>query len=501
MAFQYRAGNAANIAAWFTVFEEMIVAAGWSIVSGSGTTNMIISSLGENGDLTNLFAHVREIAGVIWSDLRDDAAGTHVTTAVSVLTSAGGPFDYWMNADADFVCAVSHDLFPQWRLMFFGHIFGVALVANEEQMMAAGAGVWTAGPICVTILQDYLLNWDVDMVVQTNQYAASFPIHPVNGSITLCAPWVNFDTQIYGQLPNVARMAASVVNGTAIATQDGNRETTWIALQDLAGNRLALRTGGVRPIGLPEGSFAYSTGRANGPAELNDTIIPAFMTGLGWTDLGNPTVHTFGHLYYSRGESGTDDIYVLITWNAGGNDFQYFFVQDDAVGTHRTTGSYTLLDISNFPLTYHLAGDRDSVLLVAGTLGQGKYLLWAGKPEPGNPGLDCTYHMANLDTYVQIYRQLRNANGLWNQLYTLENDGPSMEPSSASEIDDLTCTVWPMWGMDDIGGPWRIMIGQFTYLYSVAHNNRLTDGDQIRIEGRNYKLFSGGAGTYAIRTE
>jgi len=58
MSFKYATGAAASIAAWFAIFENMVTAAGWSVVQGTGTTDIIITSAGEDGTFTKLFARV-----------------------------------------------------------------------------------------------------------------------------------------------------------------------------------------------------------------------------------------------------------------------------------------------------------------------------------------------------------------------------------------------------------------------------------------------------------
>jgi len=121
--------------------------------------------------------------------------------------------------------------------------------------------------------------------------------------------------------------------------------------------------------------------------------------------------------------------------------------------------------------------------------------------QPAHPALDCTYQMATYSSTFGAFR-LRDCDGNWAQGYNMEDDGINMDPSSPSDIDGLTCSIWPFWVRDNPAAGGRDMVGTFKYFYSVKHGGYLTAGDQIRIEENNYRIFNNTpVGYFAIRTE
>jgi hypothetical protein len=493
MSFQYATGTAANIAAWFTAFEAMITAAGWTIVSRVNPTDIIISSSGEDGDFTMLFARVWENANTVTSELRDDAAGTHVTTRGGALNTGAGPFDYWMNCDADWINIGTLHPAPDWSYRGFGCVWSCALdLIDETQQMVILSQIYHIGVIA-TVLRNALGGWDTDFLTYQCQWAETFTAHPVDGSFAFTDIFAAPGQTIYGEIPQVTgRVSPTIANYAVHNTTEAGNTTSWIALQDDrpgGTNRYMMRTGGSLSVGADVGEFLYETGTADLPVDLFDTIIPAFMASIGWTDEGNPGFHTYAHLFSSTGESGTDDLYVIISWLDGANDFAYIYVQDDLAGTHRTTFVSNLLEYNSFPMTYHLVGDRDCVMLLTEHQGYFCSSLWGGKVQPAHPNIDCTYHMMTSDSYVGTHRHLRDRDGNWNQLFAPLSDGAAAANSSPSSIDWRTCLVWPYWAMENLGGGAYDMIGQMKYLHYIGNPGYITAGDEIRIEDRVYKVF------------
>lgn len=81
MAWAHITGEAVSTNDWFATFEAWISATvGWTIEAGAGTTDLIIRSVSEAGGLTMLWARVWLVGTQIHVELRDDLAGTHVTT-------------------------------------------------------------------------------------------------------------------------------------------------------------------------------------------------------------------------------------------------------------------------------------------------------------------------------------------------------------------------------------------------------------------------------------
>ena len=178
----------------------------------------------------------------------------------------------------------------------------------------------------------------------------------------------------------------------------------------------------------------------------------------------------------------------------------YIYVQNDAVGTQRTGACSSFPDISNFPLTYHLCGDRDCLMITHSYIGTEYNMLWGGKVRPAHPDMDCTYHMVTYGNYLGNRFMLRDCDGNWNQAYTLQNDGTGTDPSSPSQIDAyMTYPIWPYWVRDNPAGGGRDMVGQLKYFYSAQHDGRAADGDFFPIQDSNYRLFSATGLEWAMR--
>lgn len=138
MAFAYTAGAAEDIKHWFALFESFVKGIGWTVEAGSGTTDVIIRSVGEGGGYTKLEAHVSEFKGAIWFRVVDDPPDRYAS-----ISPGGADFDYWINGDADFVnvCVrLFGDQGQEWDYAGFGCLadFSAALQDETGKMAVAG---------------------------------------------------------------------------------------------------------------------------------------------------------------------------------------------------------------------------------------------------------------------------------------------------------------------------------------------------------------------------
>jgi len=227
------------------------------------------------------------------------------------------------------------------------------------------------------------------------------------------------------------------------------------------------------------------------------------MTGIGWTDLGSAGIHTESRLFYSTGESGTDDIYVIVSWLDGANDNIYIYVQDDAVGTHRTAANGCLCQNTQFPMQNHFIGDRDCLLIALDSLGADRFVLWAGKMIPGAPGLASPFAMATYCNATDTRLLLRDCDGNWLQTFLLQVGNIQTKPSSPSAFDGLTNVIWPLWARDTPAAGGSVIVGQFQYLYHIDSDYGFHRGDKIPVEDRNYMVCRSAAvlGWFAVRIE
>lgn len=506
MPFAYAAGSVNSIAEFFTIFEAFITGIGWTVEAGSGTTDMIIRSLGEEGAYTMLWAHVRmdgATTGVIM-DVQDDLAGTHVTTTPIWLTLAPYPCDYWMNGDMEFINVCVRTATPTWDYCGIGCLWEYALDLPDETYKMCASVRPTGG----TMLRWHTGAWDVGIAGWSDTLSATLRTHPQDGSFTFMATFIGDDTQIAGQIPHISGVInATFAAGTQlVTTEDEGGATTWIVVADdlfATTGRFCMRTGGVLPIGTSEGSFAHEEALSLTPTELINNELTDFMTGLGWTDLGSAGIHTVSKLFYSTGETGADDIYIIVAYALGANDFIYVYLQDDAAGTHRTAFCQLYCDTNIFPMLYHLCGDKDCLLIARSTGGNERDFIWAGKVIPGAPDLDCTYHMLAYSNYLPHARLLRDCDGNWAQGFTIQIGFAQTEPSSPSLFDGITNVMWPIWARDTRAAGGSVMVGQLQYVYHIDSTYGLCKGDKVPVEDRNYLVCYEAApvGWYTIRIE
>lgn len=498
MAFSYVTGTAADIPAWFAAFETFVTQIGWTVMSGAGTDNIIIRSLGEEGNYTMLWAHIRNLAGVIRFDVRDDQAGTHVTTSGAAYTPNLN-FDYYMNGDLEFINVIIQRADLAWRYGAFGCLWEFALDLPDETYKMVALGQVTAG----TILHQYTGAWDVNITFYDAPEATGLRVHPQDGSLTFMGLYCNRDDRNAGQVPHVSgECSNTVAAGTVVTTEDESGETEWLVVQETGARRFIMRTGGDLPAGTPEGRFVYEFMESYTQDAFINTDLPAFMTGVGWTDLGPAGLYTHSRLFYSRGETGADDIYIIVAWENAANDLLHVFVQNDAVGTHRTTPATMTLENYYFPIAMHMVGDRDCLLMLLNSMSADDVLWWAGKLIPGQPGLDCAFHMATCCPLGGDYRLLRDCDGNWAQAYTMIVGNAETQPSSPNLFDDLTYVLWPIWARDARAAGGNVMVGQFQYLYHLNSTYGYARGDTVPVEDRDYKVFNAGAFPwYAIRVQ
>jgi len=499
MSFAHASGVAADYAAWFAVFESFITGIGWTVESGSGTTDLIIRSLGEEGAYTMLWAHVRVIGAGIRFDVQDDLAGTHVTTSTAHLTLPVGAFEYWMNGDMEFINVCTRNVGLAWDYAGFGCLWEFALgLPDETYKMVANQDI-----IAGTILRWHTGAWDGNLQIWNDPNAATLRVHPQDGSLTFMGLFMHFDTEIAGQIPHISgQLTPTVALLTLITTADLGVETAWIVMQDFTTRHFAMRTGGAQPAGVSEGEFGHQEVIADEQVHFIETLLPAFMVARGWTDLGTAGVYTVSRLFYSTGESGADDIYLGVAWDMGVTDWLRIFVQDDAVGTHRTTTVYCLLEEYSWPHQFQLMGDRDCLLIACEPYTTIRYILWGGKLIPGAPGLDCAYHMATYSNYVAGGgpRLLRDCDGNWDQVVNVVQGSAQTQPSSPNDFDGLTSVMWPIWLRDARAAGGSVMVGQFQYLYHINSIYGFTRGDAIPVEDRDYEAIASALGTFfAVR--
>ena len=427
--FSYTTGNVANINAWFVIFEPFAVTAGWTVVSGTGTQDMVLSSKGEDGKKTKLFMRVYKSGNNIMSDLRDDQPGTHKTTAQLVACGAGA-FDYWMNIDKDmFSIAVKYGL--NYDFMYAGCLLPFALRPTDETFYMYN-GDSTSG----RILRLYDGTWDQAISVVSEPAIRNYTNTLFTAdAFILLGNWVGANENVAGELKNVCGRYSSVgvmVRLDTISTAYGekNIDTTWILLYDNGSTTLYMRTGGGYPLGGDFEPKAVNTKmcRVYNPRDFFDNDLVPFLTSVGWTGTDNSGVSGIDrdYIFHSAGVTGLEDIYIRLYWDdASVNDPLHIGIRDDLAGTH--TDDATLYYFINYRLPNNILiiATKEAVCLVRnlyedrGITG-GLTTAFFGMAYHFDPGLQAgntSYKMVIVnqqDNAAPVVEALRRGDGTWN---------------------------------------------------------------------------------------
>lgn len=497
-------GAADEIIDWFTTFEAWMLGLGWTVAAGAGTQDIFFNSVGEVGGLTMLFIHVwRDLVNVdrVHLEVADDTTPTHQTNEGGYVDSGGVQFAFWMSGDKDAII-VNFKLGAGYREVYAGMVMPFALTIPDETYQMIATSTIVAG----SILRDFNGVWDVDHAIFDSASLDDSYRSPLAGEVPLIGCYFNTGTDIAGQLKHMsAEIADPGVNAEDTIETGYPGATTWIVLGDSANNLHAVRTGGVLPTGVPDGSFAHASGVAANIAALW-AAVAAFGVGLGWVDLGDPGFGggRVGILLYSTGESGLEDIYAGFSWEDLATGRFYAHVSDDATLTHVYSGSQNTLNLAEFPINYWLSGDRDCLIIVF-QRPVGYCLQWAGLTTTFSPSLigqteysACVFLNGWPGWVAGI---LRDHQGNWVQ--TIDEAWDGQVNSNPNAFDAVTYLVWPIHCWDALPAGKNYPIGQFKYI-GFTSGGGVASMDTITIGAQVYTVFFAPAGNpnppFCLRT-
>lgn len=493
MAFAYTTGIAAapnEIDNWFAVFQAWVAAIGWTVESGGGTDDLVISSLGEHGDKTMLFIRIWRVpaTNVVRMETRNDAAGTQNTSADNGLDSGGVQFNYWMSGDLDSV-AVVWERTGTYYLRYAGLLMPFALNPPDETYYSASA----YRLLSAAILRRFDHAWDQN---DTNYWSAALTIASIDaddGSFPIGGLYFGDRGDIAGQYKHLScRIQDAVVTMLdTITTQQDSGDTEWIVLADQIGYKFAMRTGGINPTGDPPGTFTHSEGVAYTTAAFF-AALGAFMVGNGFTalDVSGISGRTHDWEFHGTGESGAEDIFIRASWTGAPNHF-FLAVADSTLGTpgrHETTNAEIAEWTDyHFPTQFYFSGDRDCVVLTINDSMQ-CMPLYAGVPRMTARNLSSPFMRVVVVGGLGIVEQrlLLSHAGAWNQQISWQwgGDGAQCTDSSPNLYDGETMILWPL--LLFAGTP---MVGQMKYTFACA-GDALSVCDLIRVNGEIYKVFT-----------
>lgn len=490
-AGQTTAGAPDAIVDWFALFQNWITGTvGWTVVAGGGTTDLYLRSLGEAGAYTMLYVHVWRVG--VGNTVRMEVADgppvpLHETTEAGTVDSAGmNPFEFWMSANLEAII-IAWKNGVGCRFLYAGCLMPFALApVDETYYMSATSGLQTC-----SVLRDSTGAWNVDKA-NRQESSDDCVVDTTTGTLPLFGLVADRWATIAGQYWMISSeiRAGTVSQGDTIETSDAGGTSTWIVLKDnVSGNLFALWTGGVIPTGDPDGTFANAAGFAGDPAGLMNAMA-ALLTGVGWTDHGDPGIWLpaigYSRLLHSTGEDGTSDIWILLAWHIATNSFR-LMVGDDAVLTNRADRSHSY-NLAWFPTQYIMSGDKDCVCIALRNGGSGFYeCLWLGKVLPAAPGCPSTYYnvcVGYLRTAAQGGAILRRHDGMWDQPLSFEHRANYRLNSNPSAYDGTTYFAWPNWFLEGVG---RCMVGSPKYCLFTSGN--IAQGDTITIGAKVYTCY------------
>lgn len=496
MAYNYQTGTANDVPHWFSLLETFLVAIGWTVADGTGTTTVVFSSPGELGGRTKLFIRFRRDGATlnrVWFRVQDDVGGTHATTEsttyIDFLDAPGLgaiPFVYFMAADKDKVI-VNYKAGVTYTGCYVGIVEPFALTVDEEEQMISinlgNLGDTRSG----YVLKDDSGAWDQS--IRTGQARESYIKDPLDNSVAVYALRVDeiAFNRIVGQPTDVSgriNVLAGVNPEDIITTGYTGATSTWIVM-GTATHRWCMRTGGNVPVGQLEGAnFAHTNGLATSQADFEAKLL-AFLVSMGWSQVAVPApAYPIDHFFYSPGESGTDDIY--IRWQYQPATRYQTQASDDAVLTHTTGSTQLVIKEIDFPTYYYITGDRDCFLVVLEIAGVHLHL-WGGMLQMFLPDPDSIASPYKVGVVSPAYQaMIRDHTGAYPG--SMNSDADGYANSSPNLYDGVTNVIWQY---PTYSGVNYCPIGVVKYLHRW-HGPSLSLMDTAAIGGRSFRYFNTG---------
>lgn len=500
MAFGFTSGNANTIAHFFTLLEAFLVARGWLLVAGGGTTDIVYRSTGEAGNFTQLYIR-------IWQDgtvthrinfcVQNDAGGTHHTWDatygyMSAIDGGAVPFPYWFVGDADclFMTVKGYTGFSG---AWMGAMEPYCIDQSDETHYMGSFNPQNvdnpAAPSYINgkLLQSHTFTWNQNMYVDDTVYPND-EVNPLDGGICIPASkaYLN-DQQVHGNPKFFGGPLRDFPGGNPEDIYDSGEVGSvreWLIFGTGPARWCMLRVG-PPPTNTRGATADYYTARgvANNWNEFF-AIVALAAGAAGWTIAVHPSG---GWRYFSTGELGTEIIYCWLTLNV---NLLYTRVQDDAGGTHYAGSQY---NYAAFPYDVFVGADRDCILftLDAGA-GPGR-IHWMGRAVTSyldEAAVGDEYKLvAGHDT---SFHCLRQPDGQYTKVisWTPTNPGFRYRSYSPQTYDGTCIGHWPLcyWSttQDLI---WALKHLIFVYPFGLVLNNydlfQMDNGDLAFYRGGN----------------
>jgi len=495
MAFQHETDVALDVPDFFANLEALLVAAGWTHVSGTGTTTIVYSSSGEVGTLTKLYIK-------IWRDgpnpervyfcVQDDAGGTHATTTGNV-SHVEAPalgaiaFKYWITATKDFLVFAFRSG-EGYTGCYVGILEPFAATTPDQTMYIVSVGLLNGQ---ARVLQRYNGTWDYLCI--TGQCTSQYNPHDLDSSHPIFGAYVynaSDRRENYGQM---LYCGGGISAGTGINPEDTiasgypGASSEWVIV-GTEGGRRAIATSEPLPAGVGDGAnWGYTSGVAADRNALQPAL-EAFLTPKGWliADWPDPEC-AIDRSFSSAGENGLETI--VLRWQFSNTNVWGPQAYDAIGGEHHTfrygPGGKPLYS-GDFPLAYYFTGDKDCFLAVVYVDGDYRWL-WCGCCKsffPDPTVIDSVYMVGiGCNNATDSKQCLRSPSGAWvGGMY--EFIDPGYDNSSPSLIDGATFVVWP-YPVYAAGAANYVPWGTFQYLHRMSSAG-LSVRDTVQVGGHMF---------------
>jgi hypothetical protein len=488
MGFIHDAGVALDAADFWTIIEASLAGAGWILVSGHGTTDIVYRSTGELGTRTKLFVRIWRPGGNpdrVYFRVQDDAAGTHATsdpTSYPTMPGLGAiPFAYWLTCDKDAI-TLSVKNGASYGGLYAGLVepFAVGSAGEEQEMV-----VWAPHSTWARVLRTMAGAWNQTCTI--DQLSTGMNIMTLDNAYTIfgCFAYRTTNDETYGQLKYISGRISTGAGVNPEDTVDSGfpgATSSWI-IMGTAALRWAMATSAPLPLGLPDGTFAFASGTAADYTALF-TAYETLLTGLGWICAnwtgvpGGPIDRT----WHSLGESGVDDLWIRAYWDAG-NERVTIQLMDDATGTHASASQAQTVLAKDWPVYYYMAADKDLVLGVVEIEGNLiDQAFWVGIMRSAyiDPDSLDTVYKAARGSYNNLWMIRNPLTGAWAASFTLTRLDDNYTNSSPNLADGVSFVLWP-----SLFYLTSTPVGARKYLYRCS-STHLSVRDTVRVGAQQF---------------
>lgn len=493
-------GAADKLVEFFAALTTFLVTTvGWTQEAAANPTDRIFSSIGEGAAYTKLFVHIWQDPGTnhIRGEVQDDLAGTHVTTAGSFCDAdIGVTFRYYLVADLDTIF-LTVPYRETTHFLYLGIIESAAITLADEtyQMIATVNTLATC-----RILRHHTGAWDQGHAIYEDGVGYAPCTTVGNERMGLGPVYVDRYVNMAGQMKFIGCVyAGGSLTGVGDQLASIFTDAVWQMFSvPASGHVFAVLVEGTQPVSdQPDGpTFTYFTGLMLSEVAFMDQLVTT-LTAAGWTYLGaGDSPHPVNRLFYSSGNDGTRDIYIMVCYDTLPWNRFFVYLQDDAIPTHRNPPVGSLLgsfDWTNLGPNFnvYINADKDCFnfwLELSWMPGPPHRGMWAGMTRPPVAELPagCQVGLWNLNYDRRLVLRNRYDQAVWGEIPIILDRPTVQQNTNALAYDPNTYYAWPytMGHQYALPGGGVDIIGDMGLLFytdgaAIAHLDTITVGAKV----------------------